>query len=295
LNISNEEHPGWIEISVLINPVAHEGLSAFLFDLGCQGIVSEDFGENILKAYLPFQKDIEDNRTRIELFLHELKNIFPEIATFEFNINRIENQDWNITWRKFFHSDQVTENLLIIPEWEPVPDNINSHVIRIDPGPAFGTGQHPTTRMCLKAMEQITLPNDWTLIDIGTGSGILAIYGIKLGANKATAIDIDTEAVRWAKRNIELNNISDEIYLSIEPLEQWEEKFPIITANLILNTILELSPHFTKVMTKDGYLILSGILIEQIKEVEEAIAEYGLYVEQSLFQEEWACLITKLK
>jgi ribosomal protein L11 methyltransferase len=222
-----------------------------------------------------------------------MKNIFPEIRNFEFNMNRIDNQDWNITWRKFFHSDQVTENLLIIPEWEPVPTALDCHVLRIDPGPAFGTGQHPTTRMCLKAMEQVSLPADWTLLDIGTGSGILAIYGIKLGAKKATAIDIDPEAVRWAKRNMELNGISNEIRLSVKPIEELDEKFPVITANLILNTIIELCPGFTKVMAKDGRLILSGILLEQIKQVEEAIALYGLYVERSLFQEEWACLITK--
>ena len=295
MNFSNSEHPGWIEISIRIDPVAHEGLSDFIFDLGCEGIVSEDFGETILKAYLPFRGDIEDNRSKIEKFLNELKNIFPEITTFQFNLNRIENQDWNTTWRKFFHSDQVTENLLIVPEWEPVPDNTDCHIIRIDPGPAFGTGQHPTTRMCLEAMEQITLPVDWTLLDVGTGSGILAIYGIKLGAKKATAIDIDTEAVRWAKRNIGLNCISDEIFLSVAPLEEWEEKFPVITANLILNTILELSPHFTKVMIRNGYLILSGILVEQVEEVEEVIAKYGLFIERSLFQKEWVCLITRKK
>jgi len=295
MNVSNSEHPGWIEISIQIDPVAFEALSDFLFDLGCEGIVTEDFGEMIIRAYLPFRGNIEDSRSRIEFFLHELKNIFPEITTFGFNINRIENQDWNLTWRKFFHSDQVTENLLILPEWEPVPDLTDTHILRIDPGPAFGTGQHPTTRMCLKAMEQIPRPRNWKLLDIGTGSGILAIYGIMLGAETVTAIDIDTEALRWAGRNIELNCISDEIILSAKPLEKWEEKFPIITANLILSTIKELCPHFTKVMINNGYLVLSGILTEQVKEVESAIAEYGLFIESSLLQEDWVCLVTRMR
>lgn len=134
---------GWLEISIHLPPVAHDPLSAFLFDLGCTGIVSEDFQDHTLKAYLPFQED----------------------------------RDWSRNWRRFFRSERVTLGVMIVPAWESLPPSFKGHVIRIDPGPAFGTGQHPTTRMCLEAMERLQISPSWTMLDVGTGSGILAIYG----------------------------------------------------------------------------------------------------------------------
>jgi len=287
------EHPGWLEIAIDIDPVAHEALGAFLFDMGCEGIISEDFKDFSLKAYLPFRKDIEDIRTRIEQFVQGLEDIFPEARSSEIEINTIKDQDWGVAWRRFFHADQVTPNLMVIPEWEPIPAWLKCHIIKVDPGPAFGTGQHPTTRMCLISMEKPSFKDPWTMLDIGTGSGILAIYGVKLGAMRVVAIDIDPEAIVWAKRNIEMNSLPVEIELSSRPLAEWEENFSLVTANLILGIILDLSPHFTRILKPDGRLILSGILREQISEVEERLHEYRLYMEDAIFQEEWACLIVK--
>jgi ribosomal protein L11 methyltransferase len=284
------EHPGWLEIAIDIDPVAHEALGAFLFDMGCEGIVSEDFEDFSLKAYLPFQKDIKDIRSRIEQFIHGLEDIFPEARSSEIKIHTIKDQDWGVTWRRFYHADQVTQNLMVIPEWEPIPSPHKCQVIRIDPGPAFGTGQHPTTRMCLISMEKPSFKGPWTMFDIGTGSGILAIYGVKLGAKRVAAIDIDPEAIIWAKRNVELNSLPVEIELSSRPLAEWEENFSLVTANLILGLILDLSPYFQRILKPEGRLILSGILREQVREVEERLHEYRLYIEDAIFQEEWACL-----
>jgi len=293
VNISTSEHPGWIEISIHVYSVAHEGLSAFLFDLGCKGIVSEAFGDSTLKAYLPFRKDLEEIRSRIDLFLENLKEIFPEIRSFKLSLNRIEDQDWGLSWRRFFRPDRVTPRLMVIPAWEPVRDYNEGHVIRIDPGPAFGTGQHPTTRMCLEAMEKLRFHGSWSMLDVGTGSGILAIYGAMLGAGRIAAIDIDPEAIRWAKKNIELNGLLEGIELSSRPLAEWVDGFSIITANLILGTILDLCLHFAHVLNPAGHIILSGILTDQVKEVEEALAEYGFHENQFLFQKEWACIISR--
>jgi ribosomal protein L11 methyltransferase len=291
---TSPEHPGWLEISVDVDPAAHEALSAFLFDMGCEGVVSEDFDDYTLKAYLPFQKDLEDIRNKIQLFLQGLGDIFSEARASELKIRAIKDQDWGISWRRFFHADQVTQNLMVIPEWEPVPSSLKCHFIKIDPGPAFGTGQHPTTRMCLMSMERPCFKGIWTMLDIGTGSGILAIYGVKLGAKRVAAIDNDPEAVRWAKRNIELNGLLSEIELSSRPLAEWKERFSLVTANLILGTILDLSPCFPGILAPDGRLILSGILRDQVREVEERLNEYGLYMEDRIFQEEWACLTVQL-
>jgi len=292
-NVAENNHPGWIEISININPVAHDALSSFLFDMGCEGVVSESFNDPTIRAYLQFHQDIEETRNRIDLFLHDLKEIFPEAGDYALKLDRLEQQDWDTGWRKFFKPDQVSDNLLILPVWEPAPATPDCQIIRIDPGPAFGTGHHPTTRMCLMAMEKPGFEGPWTMLDVGTGSGILAIYGSKLGATKVTAVDNDPEAVRWAARNIEINDIPVPIELSVTPIVDIDKQYSMITANLILSTILELSDQLARVLAAEGWLILSGILGEQVADVEAKIIEYGLKRDRVLYMDEWACLIVK--
>jgi len=286
------EHPGWIEISVNINPTAHEALGSFLFDMGCEGIVYESFRDTTLKAYLPFHEDIEETRNRIELFLHDLKGIFPETKDSSLKLERFEQQDWDTGWRRFFKPDRISGGLLILPVWEDAPETIG-HIIRIDPGPAFGTGHHPTTRMCLMAMEEAVFSAPWKMLDVGTGSGILAIYGSKLGAREVVAIDNDSEAVRWAKRNIEINEIPVPINLSVTPIEEISNTYDLVTANLILGTIIELFDELTKVLAPNGLLILSGILREQVSDVQKKINKNGLKTERIMQMEEWSCMIVR--
>ncbi|MCD6298009.1 MAG: 50S ribosomal protein L11 methyltransferase [Deltaproteobacteria bacterium] len=166
---STPQRTGWLELSIRIHPDSHESLSAFLFDLGCSGVVLKNFRDSSLKAYLPFQENFEDLRNRVKVFLGKLAEIFPQVLSPELTISKIEDQDWSRNWQRFFHPDRVTPKLSIWPAWEPVPASINGHVIRIDPGPAFGTGQHATTRMCLEAMEKVVLPESRALFDVGYG------------------------------------------------------------------------------------------------------------------------------
>ncbi len=291
--MSNPEHPGWLEVSVEIDPVAHEALSAFLFDLGCEGAVSQDALDLSFKAYFSFGKDWEDIQNRISMFLQKLREIFPEIQSPKLVISKIEDQDWNLRWRRFFRPDRVTERLTVFPAWESVPQEHRGQVIRIDPGLAFGTGQHPTTRMCLQAMETVPLPRSWTMLDVGTGSGILAIYGAKLGASKVVALDVDPEAIRSAEKNIQLNSLAGSILLSSVPLEEWKDRFFLLTANLTLGLILELLHHFRRVLNSDGWLILSGLLREQVRDVENRFTEYGFDEDHVIYQAEWACVIAQ--
>lgn len=292
MNMTDQNHPGWIEISINVNPAAHEALSAFLFEMGCEGVVSESFKDRTLRGYLQFNEDIEETRNRIELFIHELKDIFPEAKDYSLKLERLEQQDWDTGWRKFFKPDRVSEALLILPVWEDAPPT-KGHIIRIDPGPAFGTGHHPTTRMCLMAMEEARLHRPWTMLDVGTGSGILAIYGSKLGAGEVVAIDNDPEAVRWAQRNIEINEIPVPIDLSITPLGEVKKGYDMVMGNLILGTIIELFDDMARVVSRDGMMILSGILREQVDEVQKKVIEYGLKTEKVDYMEEWACMIVR--
>lgn len=288
------DHREWLEIEIDIHPVTHEAVSAFLFDLGCQGVVNQRPFKNLtLNAFLPLQKGLKETRLKIDHFLLGLITIFPEAESYSLKLKKVKNKDWRLSWRTFFHPDRITPMLTIIPAWEVIPESRTKHVIRIDPGPAFGTGQHATTRLCLKAMEEIRFDNAWTMLDVGTGSGILAIYGAKLGACKVVGIDIDAETIRWAKNNISLNGLSKKIELSSHPIEKWQESFSLITANLTRNVILSLLGHFYRLLSHGGRLILSGILREQIKLIERALSKCGFHTGYSIFQEEWACLIVK--
>jgi ribosomal protein L11 methyltransferase len=291
---SPPDHPGWLEITIHIHPITHEAVNAFLFDLGCTGIVSEDFTQkSIVKAYVRADLDTHAIQSRLEDFLNNLKGIFPEIQAYSLIITRVQDLDWDLTWRSFFRPVRVTQRLMVIPAWEAIPPKPIEHIIQVDPGPAFGTGRHATTQMCLEAMEGIQYHAPWTMLDVGTGSGILAIYGVKLGAKRVVGIDIDPDALEWAKKNIALNGLSRAIELSSKPLERWEGRFSLVIANLTRNTILGCSPYLARAVAPESRLILSGLLQEQVADIQGPMSHLGLQEEQVLFREEWACLILK--
>ncbi len=288
---SETEHPGWLEISIEAEPTILEPLSAFLFELGSSGIASENLEEKRLFAYIPLPADQEDIRRRIEFFLSELSVIFPDISRPILEIGRIQDQDWNSNWKRFFKPKEVTPELLILPAWEQVPDNYKKRIIRMDPGPAFGTGQHSTTSMCLRAMELVRRKEGWNMLDVGTGSGILAIYGAMLGASAVKAIDIDPEALRWAERNIGLNDVAGSIALSSDSLYDIRKKYSVVAANLILSEIERMFHYLHRVTAPGGSIILSGVLREQEATVEGLCGDYNLVKAQNLYDQEWVCLI----
>ena len=242
------EHPGWIEVSIQVHPVAQEAVSAFLFDLGCEGVVLGEKGPFFLRAYLPVTDRFEEVRSRLEVFLRGLNEFFPEAAEPSLRLSKIQNEDWSLTWRRHFHAERISERLTVVPVWEPAPAAPGGMTIRMDPGPAFGTGAHPTTRMCLQGMENLHPPGAWTMLDVGTGSGILAIYAAKLGAGEILAIDTDPEALRWARRNIDLNHCSEFIDLSSKPVGELSGVFSLLVANLTRDALLELLPDFQRLL-----------------------------------------------
>ena len=294
LVFSHSQNPGWLEIAIDAAPEVHDPLSAFFFDLGATGVVLEDFGNQTLKAYLPLERSPEEIQNKISTYLGELSSIYPHLPFPDFRLNQIKNQDWQKNWRRFFHPVRVTPTLLILPVWEKQPQkDRQTHVIRIDPGPAFGTGQHATTKMCLQAMESLGAQRGRTLLDVGTGSGILAIYGAKLGFERITAIDVDPEAVRWAERNIRLNGATNAVFLSETPVQAINEQFSLVCANLILSELLRLMPDFHPLVESGGYLVISGILKDQVKKIEEALHATLFAATRTLTQDEWACMVLR--
>jgi ribosomal protein L11 methyltransferase len=279
----------WIEISVDIHPATHEAVAHFLFELGCEGIINDE--DSTVKAYFSAPEDIEHIQETLRVFLHKLGEIFQQVESPALKVSRIEDRDWSTEWRAHFRSERITPRLIVVPAWEPIPAEPGSQLIRIDPGPAFGTGQHPTTRMCLESMEKFRTDKPWTMLDIGTGSGILAIYAAKLGARRVLALDTDPDALRWAEKSIALNEPPVTIELSSTPVETTTESFDVVTANLTLDVILQLMPHFSRLLEPQGRLILSGLLREQVERVEERLVGYGFLSIQVFHQQEWACII----
>jgi len=273
-----------------VHPAAHEAVSAFLFDLGCKGVVIGEEGKASLKAYLPVTERVEELRSRLEVFLDRVKEFFPEVKEGAVHLSTIQDEDWSLNWRRHFLVERITENLTVVPVWEPVPLLSGGIVIGMDPGPAFGTGSHPTTRMCLQGIERFHTPGEWSLLDVGTGSGILAIYATKLGAAGVVAIDTDPEALRWAEQNIALNQCSGSIELSSKPVNLLRGGFCMLVANLTRDALLQLLPEFRRLLADHGTLILSGLLREQVREVKNPIEHLGFKDLQVVTQAEWACI-----
>lgn len=289
------ENPGWLEIAIDIDPVAHEALGVYLFELGCDGLVTQGFHDRVLRAYLPRSLDSKALRSNLDSFLKRIQAIFPEVESLRLSFRTLKSEDWSRLWRTYHRPLPITEKLTVLPAWEQGPSLPEGILIRMDPGPAFGTGEHATTRMCLKAVEQGAPCESWSMLDVGTGSGILAILAAKLGACRVLAIDHDPEALRWAERNITLNGLSDSVELSFRSVQDTGERFTMVTANLTLDTIIEFLPHFSRLCEPGGCLILSGLLIEQAPEVETALDQAGFYHVRVLHEEEWACIIGKRK
>ena len=287
------EKPGWLQISFAVNPVAHEALSLFLFDLGCTGIVTEDAGDCTLRTYFQVQDEGAEIVLKIRCFLRDLEAIFPDVTSPRMRVRDIEDEDWSARWRSFFRPVQVTPGLLVMPPWEQTTTGDERRVIRIDPGLAFGTGQHPTTQMCLESMEFLPFRGPWTMLDVGTGSGILAIYAAMLGAARVLAIDTDRDALRSAGENADLNGMATQIEFSSQPFEILSGSFSLIIGNLVLGTILKLTSHFQRVLAPDGRLVLSGVMRGQVPELEQTIVQSGLQTERVSYKMDWACLVAR--
>ncbi|OGQ34345.1 MAG: ribosomal protein L11 methyltransferase [Deltaproteobacteria bacterium RIFCSPHIGHO2_12_FULL_43_9] len=194
------------------------------------------------------------------------------------HIEEIADKDWNKEWKKGFRPIKIGMNLIISPSWDRRRYGSDETVIYIDPGQAFGTGHHFTTAFCLEYLEHIIKKNKInTLLDVGTGSGILAIAAAKLEVCSITAIDIDKKALAVARQNSIINNVSNKIVFSNEPLEKITAKFDLIIANILLQTILEYAPFFKKLLNPKGQCVISGILKNQRKDTIEGFVNRNFF------------------
>lgn len=209
----------------------------------------------------------------------------------EINCVLVDDTDWNENWKKYFKAFEVGERLAVCPSWEQYDNRENRTVISLDPGAAFGTGTHATTSLCLEVLENNVIEST-TVLDIGTGSGILAIAANLLGAKSAIGVDIDAQSVKTAVQNAEINGVSDKTEFIVGDLaDKISGKYDIVCANIVADVVMRLFDNVANYMKDDGILIVSGIIDIRADEVEKSATEHGFKIEKSLTREEWHCYV----
>ena len=212
----------------------------------------------------------------------------------EIKCELVDDADWNENWKKYFKAFEIGERLAVCPSWENYDNKDNRTVISLDPGAAFGTGSHATTSLCLEILEK-RVTNDTTVLDIGTGSGILAIAADLLGAKSAIGVDIDVQSVKTAIANAEINGVSEKTEFLVGDLaEKVSGKYDIVCANIVADVVMRLFDNVADFMKDGGILIVSGIIDMRALEVEKSALEHGFKIAESLMREEWhAYVLTK--
>ena len=214
---------------------------------------------------------------------------------------KVKDEDWSLSWKKKWKPDPIGESILILPAWLDVPEEfLERKVIRLDPGSAFGTGSHPSTRLCIEALDNEP-PVGQIIADLGCGSGILSLVALKLGARSTFSVDNDSLAISATKINSNLNNFPEKLLnVSLGSIKEIEEKMPekkidLILCNILAPVIKSLGPNFEKIIGCKGKLILSGLLVEQIKELQEFFLSLGWKVLEIKKKDQWALMILNLE
>lgn len=302
----------WIELSVVVNSDAEESVTEILQNAGSNGVAIEDsneihrvredkYGEifdlnpndypkqhMVIKAYYNETQFSQSFFENIKSQISNLEMVDPSV--FQSDYKEIEESDWENEWKNYFHPFQASKRFYIVPSWETVSKEENHLYIELDPGMAFGTGDHPTTSMCLKAIEKIIEPHH-DVIDVGTGSGILSIAAHLLGANHIKAIDLDEMAVQVAKENFVKNHCEAAIETTTGNLLNDESnQYDVVIANILAHVItLMVEDAYARLHSK-GYFVASGIIEEKADEIETHMKQAGFKIIETQHDNGWVCI-----
>ena len=324
----------WKKYTITTTTAAEDLVSGMLMELGMEGVEIEDniqLSENDTKAmfvdilpelppdegigkvsfYLESDEegvhypdgitDEADMFEKVKAGLKELED-FVEIGEGTISSDETEDKDWINNWKQYFKPFMVND-IVIKPTWEEIPEDMTGRmVVNIDPGTAFGTGSHETTQLVIKQMEKYVNP-DTELLDVGTGSGILSVIGLMLGAKHAMGTDLDPNAIIATAENMDANNIDSSLYEVIEgniiddvKIKDYVgyEKYNVVTANILADIIIPLLPEILPHMKMNGIIITSGIIDMKEKAVKEAFSKIdGYEIIETTYQGEWVSITAK--
>lgn len=292
----------YYELQIKINPEIEDIVSDICFsNFDCEGIVlaEETYKDLVMTATTQgtlrvFLTDLNCNpievlKTEREL-LKERGFTEEDLGSWEVQIDEKENQDWSKKWKEKWGVTHVPERIAVVPSWIEYPPKDNEITITLDPGCAFGTGTHQTTQLCMKAIEKYMAPNS-KVADIGTGSGILAICAMKLGAQSAYGCDNDETVIDVCIDNAKINKV--ECTFELNTADKLNEKYDFICANILHNILAQIMGDLKNIMNDGAKMVLSGILNEKQQIVLDAVAEHNLKVIEIMTQDQWVAIIVE--
>ncbi len=308
----------WSEISILTTQEAIEPISNILHESGASGVVIEDpqdlvkvwdtsMGEIyqlnpddypdegvVVKAYLPVNSFLGETVEEIKEAINGLLLYDIDLGHNRITISEIREEEWATAWKKYYKPVKISERITIIPTWEEYEKvSTDELIIELDPGMAFGTGTHPTTVMCIQALEKTLTPGD-EVIDVGTGSGVLSIAAAKLGASTVTAMDLDEIAVKSARLNIKLNKCQEQVNVKQNNLlDNMEGQYDLIVANILAEIIMRFDDRAFEHLKPGGKFIVSGIIRGKKDEVKQSLMNHGFEIKETLLMEDWVAFIAK--
>ena len=314
----------WTKFSLETTTQAVDLVSNMLDELGIEGIeiedkvpiteeekkemfidilpeLGEDDGKATVSFYISDDEDKDSILSSVKEGLVELAD-FVEVGDMEITVSETEDKDWINNWKQYWKPFRVADDIIIKPTWETLEEkNENDLVIEIDPGTAFGTGSHETTRLCIQGLRKY-ITDETVLLDVGSGSGILSIIGLKLGAKSALGTDIDPNAIHAMYENAIVNGITEEEFtvkigniIDDKTLQEevGMEKYDIVVANILADVIIPLSPEIRQHLKKGGLYITSGIIYMKRDEVKEAIEKNGFTIIEENVMGEWVSFVAK--
>ncbi len=308
----------WSEITIHTTNEAIEPISNILHEAGASGVVIEDpfdlikeredrFGEIyqlnpddypeegvLVKAYLPINSFLGETVEEIKEAINNLILFNIDIGLNKVSIMEVNEEEWATAWKKYYHPVKISEKFTIVPTWEDYsPVHSDELIIELDPGMAFGTGTHPTTVLCIQALERIVKKGD-SVIDVGTGSGVLSIAAAMLQAKSVLALDLDEVAVQSAKLNLKLNKVHETAYVQQNNLlDGITQESDVIVANILAEVIVRFTDDVYRLLKEDGYFIASGIILQKKEEVKAAIIASGLEIVETVQMEDWISITAK--
>lgn len=281
--LSTNSEPVWHKIAVSADPSAREALMLFFFELGSCGL--EETNDQII-AYFKKEDDFQQKRNALSVYRQELLSMGFHVS--EAEQADVPSRNWNQEWQAYFKPVFVTDRLTVKPPWEKVPDSRQGGlVVDIMPKMAFGTGTHETTQLCMQMLESLPL-EEKSILDAGTGSGILSIVAIKLKAASAVGVDVDPDAIENAFENAELNHVSRQIEFRVGGFDGLSPaSFDVVVANINRVVLSDLIAQLIPLATPDAIFIFSGILAEDDSVFSQVLGDYSFGIQQKKIRGEW--------